>query len=421
VESAKRYWLIDNMIQEERSMRRISCSVLVVAAMISGAGWLEVTAQGQRGAPGGAPGGGPGGGRGGPPPAVQLNTIRMPPGFAIDLYAEGVQAARSMALGDNGTVFVGTFGLLTGQQNVGKVFAVRDTNGDGRGDQVLTIAEGLNQPNGVAFRNGALYVAEMHRIVRYDDIERRLANPPAPVVVKDGFMNSGNHQWRYIAFGPDGKLYIALGAPCNVCKADEPYASIARMNPDGSAFEIYARGVRNSVGLAFHPGNGQLWFTDNGRDLLGDNLPSDEVNHASQAGQHFGFPACHQGEVIDKEFGSAGACQQSRAPAVKLGPHVAALGLRFYTGMMFPAEYRGELFIAQHGSWNRSNPLGYRIGLVHIHDGQFASGQRIFAEGWLQGRQPWGRPADLLVLADGSMLVSDDLQGKIYRVTYRAP
>jgi glucose/arabinose dehydrogenase len=352
---------------------------------------------------------------------VQLNAVRLPPGFAIDIYAEGVQAARSLALGANGTVFVGTFGLLTGQQNVGKVFAVRDANNDGKADQVLTIAEGLNQPNGVAFHNGALFVAEMQRIVRYDNIESRLSNPPAPVVVRDGFTASGNHQWRYIAFGPDGKLYIALGAPCNVCKADEPYATIARMNPDGSGFEIYARGVRNSVGIAFHPQNGQLWFTDNGRDLLGDNLPSDEVNHASEAGQHFGFPACHQGDVLDAEFGKGDDCSRYRSPATKLGPHVAALGLRFYTGKMFPEEYHNELFIAQHGSWNRRNPLGYRIGLVHVHDGRYASGQRIFAEGFLQGRQAWGRPADLLVLADGSMLVSDDLQGKIYRITYRAP
>jgi glucose/arabinose dehydrogenase len=352
---------------------------------------------------------------------VQLNAVRLPPGFAIDIYAEGVQAARSMALGANGTVFVGTFGLLTGQQNVGKVFAVRDTNNDGKADQVLTIAEGLNQPNGVAFHNGALFVAEMQRIIRYDNIESRLSNPPAPVVVRDGFTPSGNHQWRYIAFGPDGKLYIALGAPCNVCKTEEPSATIARMNPDGSAFEIYARGVRNSVGIAFHPQNGQMWFTDNGRDLLGDNLPSDEVNHASEAGQHFGFPACHQGDVLDAEFGKGDDCAKYRSPATKLGPHVAALGLRFYTGKMFPEEYQNELFIAQHGSWNRRNPLGYRIGLVHVHDGRYASGQRIFAEGFLQGRQAWGRPADLLVLGDGSMLVSDDLQGKIYRITYRAP
>jgi glucose/arabinose dehydrogenase len=397
-----------------------------VTALVLGSVVLTPVDAQERGRAGGAgagraAGGGPAGGRGGPPPAVQLNTIRMPPGFSIDLYAEGMPAARSMALGANGTVFVGTFGLLTGQQNVGKVFAVRDANNDGRADEVLTIAEGLNQPNGVAFHNGALYVAEMQRIIRYDGIEGRLKNPPSPVVVKDGFTPSGNHQWRYIAFGPDGKLYIALGAPCNVCKADEPYATIARMNPDGSGFEIYARGVRNSVGLAFHPQNGQLWFTDNGRDTLGDNIPSDELNHVTEAGQHFGFPACHQGEVADPEFGKGTTCAEFRPPAVKLGPHVAALGLRFYTGKMFPDEYQNELFIAQHGSWNRKNPLGYRIGLVHVHDGRYSSGQRIFAEGWLQGRQPWGRPSDLLQLADGSMLVSDDLQGKIYRITYKAP
>lgn len=420
-------------------MKLSSIGALVVAVLVAGGSALSVAAQqgGPAGAPQGGPGGGPpagrgggpqgggpGGGRGrGPvaPPAVQLNTIKMPAGFSIDVWAEGVQAARSMALGANGTVFVGTFGLLTGQQNVGKVFAVRDTNGDGRADETLTVAEGLNQPNGVAFHNGALYVAEMQRIVRYDDIEKRLKNPPQPVVVKDGFLAMGNHQWRYIAFGADGKLYIALGAPCNVCKADEPYGSIARMNPDGSGFEIYARGVRNSVGLAFHPQNGQLWFTDNGRDLMGDNVPADELNHVTTAGQHFGFPACFQGDVVDPEFGKGTKCEEYRAPAVKLGPHVAALGLRFYTGTMFPEEYRGELFIAQHGSWNRRNPLGYRIGLVHVHEGQYASGQRIFAEGWLQGRQPWGRPSDLLVLTDGSMLVSDDLQGKIYRITYKAP
>jgi glucose/arabinose dehydrogenase len=368
---------------------------------------------------GGRAGGGPAGGRGGPPPDVRLDTIRMPPGFAIAVYADQVPAARAMALGDKGTLFVGSFGLLTGQGNVGTVYAVRDTNADGRADQVLTIARGLNQPNGVAFRNGALYVAEMQRIIRYDGIEDRLTNPPEPVVVKDGFLAMGNHQWRYIAFGADGKLYMAMGAPCNICEPEQGYGTIARMNADGSAFEVYARGVRNSVGLAFHPGNGHLWFSDNGGDGLGDNRPSDEVNHVTQAGQHFGYPYCHQGDVVDPKFGKEGACREYVPPAAKLGPHVAALGLTFYTGDMFPAEYKNELFIAQHGSWNRSNPLGYRIGLVHVHEGESAAGQRIFAEGWLQDGRAWGRPVDLKQLPDGSLLVSDDLQGKIYRITYR--
>lgn len=375
----------------------------------------------QRGGRPGGPGGGPAGGRGGPPPAPRLDTIRMPAGFGIAVYAEGMPAARAMALGDKGTLFVGTFGLLTGQGNPGAVYAVRDTNTDGKADEVIAILKGLNQPNGVAFRNGALYVAEMHRIVRYDGIEDRLKNPPQPVVVKDGFRESGNHQWRYIAFGADDKLYMAVGAPCNICEPEEGYGTIVRMNPDGSAFEVFARGVRNSVGLAFHPGNGTLWFSDNGGDGLGDNRPSDEVNHAPAAGLNFGYPYCHQGDIPDPKFGKDGACAQYKAPAVKLGPHVAALGLTFYTGDMFPAEYKNELFVAQHGSWNRSNPLGYRIGLVHVHDGQSAAGQRIFAEGWLQDGRAWGRPVDLKQLPDGSLLVTDDLQGRIYRITYRAP
>lgn len=359
-------------------------------------------------------------GEDGAQPEARLDTIRLPVGFQIDMYADNVPAARSLTLGDRGTVFVGTFGLLIGRGNVGRVYAVRDTNGDGTADSVATIAEGLSQPNGVAFHQGALYVAEMHRVIRYDDIENRLDDPPAPVIIKDGFveLSTHHHQWRYIAFGPDGKLYMAVGAPCNVCVTEDPYGTIVRMNADGSEFEVYARGVRNSVGLAFHPGNGELWFTDNGADLMGDNMPSDKLNHASEAGQHFGFPACHQGDVVDPAFGWPGACNGFRRPAVKLGPHVAALGLRFYTGEMFPEEFHGELFIAQRGSWNRRNPLGYRVGLVHVHEGSAASGQRIFAEGWLQGSEPWGRPVDLLQLPDGSLLVSDDMQGKIYRITY---
>ena len=395
----------------------VKTAAAVMAALIVSVVCQPVT-EAQRGGRAGAPAGGRGG-RGGPPPEVRLDTVRMPPGFQIGVFADRVPAARSMALGDKGTVFVGTFGLLTGQGNIGAVYALRDTDADGRADDVLTIASGLNQPNGVAFYEGDLYVAEMHRIVRYDGIEARLQNPPAPVVVKDGFMESGNHQWRYLAFGPDKKLYMAMGAPCNICEPQDGYGTIVRMNPDGSAFEVFARGVRNSVGLAFHPGNGQLWFTENGGDGLGDNRPSDEVNHATQSGQHFGYPYCHQGDIVDPKFGKEGACREYTAPAVKLGPHVAALGLTFYTGDMFPAEYKNELFVAQHGSWNRSNPLGYRIGLVHVHEGLSASGQRIFAEGWLQDGRAWGRPVDLEQLPDGSLLVSDDLQGKIYRITYR--
>ena len=396
---------------------RLSTAFLAILALLGGS-LLAPPADAQARGGRGARGGGGGIGRGGPPPEADLTTIRMPPGFRISMYTDQVPAARSMVLGDDGTVFVGTFGLLTGQGNPGAVYAVRDTNSDQTADEVLTIATGLNQPNGVAFHDGDLYVAEMQRILRYNDIESRLSNPPEPVVIADGFLDGGNHQWRYIEFGSDGKLYMAVGAPCNFCEPEEGYGAIIRMNPDGSDREIYATGVRNSVGLAFHPGNGQLWFTDNGRDMMGDNVPSDELNHATEAGQHFGFPYCHQGDVLDPELGSAGACAQYRGPEVKMGPHVAALGLDFYEGTMFPAEYQGELFVAQHGSWNRSNPLGYRLVLVHINNGESAAGQRIFAEGWLQGGQAWGRPSDVIDLPDGSLLVSDDLQGNIYRITY---
>jgi glucose/arabinose dehydrogenase len=325
-----------------------------------------------------------------------------------------------MVRGDKGTLFVGTFGQLTQQGNPGIVYAIRDTNNDGKADETIRVAQGLNQPNGVAFYQGALFVAEQNRISRYNDIEDKLQAPPTPVVIMDGMLGQGNHQWRYIEFSKDGKLYLAKGAPCNVCTPEATYGAIMRMNPDGSNAEVFAQGVRNSVGLAFHPGNGQLWFTDNGRDGMGDNVPADELNHAPQAGMHFGFPYCHQGDVPDPEFGKeAGVCSKYTAPAVKMGPHVASLGLDFYTGTMFPAEYRNELFIAQHGSWNRSNPIGYRIVMAHINNGISSSGQRIFAEGWLQNGQPWGRPSDVLTMPDGSLLVSDDLQGKIYRITYQ--
>lgn len=354
----------------------------------------------------------------GPPPPMALDEIDLPAGFQIEVYAEGLPAARQMALGDDGTLFVGSFGLLAGQPEIGNIYAVRDTDGDGTADETLTILEGLTWPNGVAFRDGALYVGERHRILRYDDIESRLDDPPEPAVVRDGFPEDQSHQWRYLEFGPDGKLYTPVGAPCNVCERDDPYASITRMNPDGSEFEIFARGVRNSVGLAFHPETGDLWFTENGRDMLGDDLPADELNRADRRGLHFGYPYCHQGNVPDPDLGFPGICADFRPPEVKLGPHVAALGLDFYTGTAFPEIYRGQLFVAEHGSWNRSAPLGYRIALVYMHDG-VASGQEVFADGWLGADgEEWGRPVDVLQHPDGSLLVSDDRQGAIYRISY---
>ncbi len=356
--------------------------------------------------------------RGGPPPPMALDKISMPPGFQIEVYAEGLQAARQMALADDGTVFVGSFGLFTGAPEVGNIYALRDADRDGRADAVMTILSGLTVPNGVAFRDGALFVAENNRITRYNNILRDLGNPPEPVVLADMPVNGINHSWKYLVFGPDDKLYVPVGGPCNVCENDDPWATIMRMNPDGSELEVYARGVRNSVGLAFDPDRGDLWFTDNGRDMLGDNIPSDELNRATARGQHFGFPYCHQGDVLDPELGQGHSCGDYRPPVVKMGPHVAAIGMKFYTGDMFPEQYRGQIFVAQHGSWNRSTPIGYRIAVVRVQDG-VSSGQEVFAQGFYDGIQVAGRPVDVLELADGSMLVSDDLQGVLYRISYQ--
>jgi glucose/arabinose dehydrogenase len=242
---------------------------------------------------------------------------------------------------------------------------------------------------------------------------------PPPVVITDRFPKETSHGWKFIAFGPDGKLYVPVGAPCNICEPDpDRYALIARMNQDGSEYEVVARGVRNSVGFDWDPTTHDLWFTDNGRDYLGDHQPPDELNHASKAGLHFGYPYCHGETIPDPEYGNKHACHEFTAPVVTLGPHVASLGMRFYTGAMFPLKYRQQIFIAEHGSWNRSEKIGYRITLVS-RDEQGELRYSIFAEGWLQGQKAWGRPADVLVMPDGALLVSDDLAGVIYRISYR--
>jgi glucose/arabinose dehydrogenase len=339
-----------------------------------------------------------------------LSRIKLPQGFKIAVYAD-VPGARSLSISPGGTIFVGT--------RNDRVYAVRDTNDDHVADRVYTIASNLEMPNGVAFRDGSLFVAEVSRILRFDNIESRLTNPPPPVVINDSYPSDRHHGWKFIAFGPDGKLYVPVGAPCNVCvREDSIYMTITRINPDGTGREIYARGIRNSVGFSWHPVTGDLWFTDNGRDMLGDDIPPDELNHAPQPGMHFGFPFCHGGDVPDPQYGQGHDCADYIPPAKKLGPHVASLGMRFYTGAMFPEQYRNQIFIAEHGSWNRSVPIGYRITMVRL-DGDSAVSYDVFAEGWLSaGGDVWGRPVDLLVLPDGSMLVSDDHGGKIHRITY---
>jgi hypothetical protein len=342
---------------------------------------------------------------------LPLEKIKLPKGFSIEVVAR-VENARGMALGDQGTLFVGSM-------RTGKVYAVRFASATPV--QVFTVASDLQLPAGVAFRDGALYVSAVDRIVRLDDIETRIANPPAPVVVTNRFPTETHHGWKFIAFGPDGKLYVPVGAPCNICEPDpDRYANIMRMNRDGSGLEVFARGVRNSVGFDWDPHNGELWFTDNGRDMLGDDVPPDELNHATKAGMHFGYPYCHAGTIADPEYGGKHPCREFTQPAQTLGPHVASLGMRFYTASQFPREYRNQVFIAEHGSWNRSSKIGYRITLVRIDNGK-AVAYEPFATGWLQGEQAWGRPADVLVARDGSLLVSDDTAGAIYRISYRGP
>lgn len=346
----------------------------------------------------------------------QLDALHLPPGFTIAVYADSVDDARSLALGDHGTVFVGS-------RDVGLVYAVRDTNRDGRADETIMLLRGLVVPNGVAFRDGALYVAEVGRILRYDSIETRLRNPPKPVVVTDRLPREGHHGWRYIGFGPDGWLYVGSGAPCNICNPPGPlFAAILRVRPppEGGDVEVFARGVRNTVGFDWQPETRELWFTDNGRDWLGPDVPPDELDRAPRGGLHFGFPFCHGGTIVDPDYGAGHTCAAYVAPEQLLGAHVAALGMRFYTGTMFPPEYRGHIFIAEHGSWNRVIPVGYRVTLVRLQNGRAVSYQ-TFAKGWLRGGSPWGRPVDLLVMPDGALLVSDDKAGVVYRIAYGGP
>ena len=355
-----------------------------------------------------------------PAPPFAISSLTLPAGFRAEVFAEGVDNARSMALGAQGTVFVGS-------QYAGKVHAVVDRDGDHKADRVIVIASGLDQPNGVAMRNGALYVATRSRQLRFDDIENHLDAPPAPVTVKADLPNStAGHTWKYIAFGPDDMLYMSVGSTCNVCLPAAMTAAIMRMKPDGSGMEVFAEGVRNSVGFAWHPVTHELWFTDNGRDMLGDDVPNDELNVAPRAGLHFGFPFCHQGDVADPEFGAQRACSTTEAPVQKMGPHVAAIGFAFYTGNMFPASYKNAAIIAQHGSWNRSTPSGYRVMVAHT-DGRRVTAFEPLVDGFLPGANApsgrgatgaaTGRPSDVLQMRDGSILVSDD-RGRLIRVSY---
>jgi len=347
---------------------------------------------------------------------MKLEQVSLPPGFKIDIFADGVRGARSMTMTPGGTLFVGN------RTRNGRVYAILDHDKDYRADEVITIAEGWDTPNGVAFMDGSLYIAQIDKIWRFDNIEQNLRNPPKPVLIFDNLPSDRHHGWKYLRIGPDGRLYTEIGAPCNVCERPDPYATLVRLNTDGTEFEIFARGVRRSVGFDWDPRTGEMWFTDNGRDMLGDDIPPCELNHAPRPGMHFGFPYLHGKDIPDPVFGKNAGEIDITVAAQTLGPHVAPLGMRFYTGGMFPEEYKYQVFIAEHGSWNRSKDVshtGYRITLVRIENNVPVS-YEVFADGWLNpdGRTRWGRPVDINILPDGSMLVSDDFAGVIYRITY---
>jgi len=342
-----------------------------------------------------------------------IKQLHVPAGFTLSIFADNLPNARSLALGDNGTVFVGT-------GSEGSVYAVQDSNSDGVADKSYVIASHLYMPNGVAYRDGSLYVAEVNRIIRFDRITQQLANPPKPVVVYDQFPSEQHHGWKYLRFGPDNKLYTSVGAPCNICEPEQPiYSSLVRLNADGSGFEILARGIRSSVGFDWQPETNALFFTDNGRDYLGDDMPPDELNQWTTTGEHFGFPYCHGGDIPDPEFGADKKCRQFTAPVWKFKAHIAPLGLRFYRGKQFPVEFQNQLFVAEHGSWNRSEPQGYRVVSVKFKQGKPVS-EQVFIDGWLtKDGKVLGRPVDILEMPDGSLLISDDKLGVIYRVEYK--
>lgn len=341
----------------------------------------------------------------------ELSFINLPENFAIDYFARDVPGARSLTISEDGVVYVGT-------RPEGAVYALVDEDEDGRADVRYTVDSGLNTPNGVAILDGDLYVAEISRIIRYRNIDETYKTNPSFDVVYDDLPSDTHHGWRYIAFGPDDKLYISIGAPCNICNAGDPYATIARINIDGSGFEIVARGIRNTVGFTWHPETDRLWFTDNGRDWFGDDIPPDELNVITGADQHFGYPYCHGSSLEDTDFIPQGGCDSYITPVAELGPHVAALGLSFYIGDQFPNEYSDNVFIAEHGSWNRTIPIGYRITTLDI-DGDSATGYRVFADGWLsEDGSALGRPVDVVEMNDGSILVSDDKAGSVYRIYY---
>jgi glucose/arabinose dehydrogenase len=345
-----------------------------------------------------------------PTPAAQIpiGKIKLPQGFTASVWADGMHNARQMAWGSKGTLFVGT-------RVAGNVYAVVDRGGR---REVKVIAKGLTQPNGVAYKDGTLWVATIPALLRYDNIEANLDNPPAPKVVYE-FPKEAHHNWRFLEWGPrQAKLYFNMGAPCNICMPPDTHANISRINSDGTGFEYVAHGVRNSVGADFHPVTKELYFTNHGRDWAGDDVPNDTLHHAPKPGLHFGYPYCHQGDIVDPDFGQGRSCSEFAPPLLKLGPHVAPVGIRFYTGSMFPERYKHVAFIALKGSWNRTQKTGYQVVTVNIKPGVPPRAEP-FVDGCHEGNTVHCRPTYIEWMPDGSMLLSDDYHGAIYRIAYR--
>lgn len=341
---------------------------------------------------------------------IRLDELRLPPGFTISVVTDEIDNARQMALGSNGTLFVGT-------RKAGKVYGVPRALTEDPG-KVVILARGLTMPSGIAFRGGALYVGARETILRFSDIESNLVRNAPATVVTDALPDKSHHGWKYLGFGPDGALYVPVGAPCNICLSEDPrFASILRMNADNGQTTVFASGIRNTVGFDWHPQTAQLWFTDNGRDMLGDDVPAEEINVATSAGMHFGYPYVHAGDINDPKFGKDADPADYASPVMKIQAHSAALGVAFYTGAQFPQRYADALFVAEHGSWNRSSKVGYRVSVVTFDE--TGSHYSPFITGWLQGEKNWGRPNDVLMAPDGSLLISDDQAGAVYRVRYQ--
>jgi glucose/arabinose dehydrogenase len=343
---------------------------------------------------------------------IPINNFNLPPGFAVEVWATGIPGGRAMALGDKGKIYVGT-------RIIGRVYEITD-NGDTRTSRV--VVDKLTQPAGVAFAKGSLYVFAIDKVLRYDGIESNPNVQPVDLTAKFNLPPLQHHNWKYVRFGPDGKLYVPFGAPCNICEPTAEYAQLRRYNPDGSGMEVIARGIRNTQGFDWNPKTGELWFTDHGRDWMGDNGPQDELNRISKPGLFFGYPYCHAEGVPDQDIKKANPCDGVTKPVALMGPHAAVMGVQFYTGKMFPAEYRDTLFVVRKGSWNRSKPFGFDV--VNVRASADGKNAKItpFMTGFRGAKGDtydfWGRPAYLLQMPDGALLVSDEQMGAIYRVSY---